>query len=157
MLIGCQPAPCEQQWGYYLRGESPSYAFQAQWRTYSGIDVDANDWALADRVDVAVDQLESCLGVPIDRTAFRVKIPDDWTLSCDGTDQVLPFIAAVGECKGKIATETCPCRYRAIVQCSEPSCVVVATPNLLLFKDALTRLLTKSVDPWSDPLLAACL
>jgi hypothetical protein len=160
-LNACAPAPCEQQWGYYLRGESPSYAFQATNRTRSGIEVDASSnahpRALADRVELATGQLEACLEKPIDRTSFRVKVPDDWGPSCDGSDEVLPFAATTGTCKGKTATEACPCRYRAVVQCSAPTCIVVVTPNLLLFKDALARLLTGSIDPWSDSSLAPCL
>jgi hypothetical protein len=157
---GCEPAPCEQRWGYRLRGDSPAYAFQPTLRTPEGIEVDASanphPGALAARVALAVDQLEACLETPIERRTLRVKVPDDWGPSCDGSDEVLPFVAAVGECKGKTATETCPCRYRAIVQCGEP-CIVVATPNLLLFKDALTRLVTGSADPWGDERLAPCL
>jgi hypothetical protein len=158
LITACEPAPCESQWGYLLRGDYPAYTFEATYRTRSGIEVDtsSNEYprALATSVDIAVGQLEACLETSIDRSSFRVKIPDDWSYSCDGSDEVLPFTAVTGMCKGKTATEECPCRYRAIVQCPD---IVVVTPNLLLFKDALTRLLTGSVDPWSDPQLSSCL
>lgn len=100
---------------------------------------------------------------PIDRTSFRVKVAPSsgygaWGLNCDGTEQVLPFATPDAMCKGKEATDACPCRYRAIIQCtpaSEP-CTVVVTPNLKLFKDALVRLLTGSTNPWADAVLAPC-
>lgn len=153
--IGCAPAPWEQRFGYYL-DESPSYAFQAGHTTPGGIAIDttsnADPEALAIGVDVLSLEVEDCFRTPLDRTAFRVLVPADWLVSCEG-NEVLPFRVPDRMCKGEQATDACPCRYRALLQ--EPD-LVITTPNLALFKDALVRLLTGSVNPWADPRLVRC-
>ena len=151
LVAGCQGGIWSQTFGYYLDRE-PSYSINPVVSPggvrYDG-DVDV------EQLDFLTDQLESCLERSIDRSSFVVKIPNDWTYNCDGTEEVLPFISVFDKtCKGQIATETCPCRYRAVLQ--EPN-VVVVTPNLKLYRDALTRLLTGSSNPWEDPALSGCL
>ena len=148
LCSGCVPAPCEQKWGYYLE-ESPRYEIDELKTTPGGVryDDDRQD-ILPDSIDKATDEVENCLGQSVDRNSFFLKIPNNWTYSCDGTDEVLPFESVDKSCKGKNATEACPCRYRALVQCPN---VIIATPNLLLYKDALIRFLTNTTNPWEGP------
>jgi hypothetical protein len=155
-MLGCTPAPWAQRYGYYL-DVYPAYPFKATVVTPSGIAIDMsgkNIPGLPAAVEASVLEVQSCLGKSIDRSAFRVKVPPDWMKSCDGSQEVLPFATPDRFCKGEAATNGCPCRYRALLQ--EPN-IVVVTPNLLLFKDALVRLLTGTADTWSTPSLAKCL
>jgi hypothetical protein len=151
ILSACAPAPWEQRYGYFL-DRSPDYPINPV-VSPGGVRYDGE--TDVQQLDFMTDQLEACLERSIDRSTFVVKIPSDWTYSCDGTEEVLPFVSVFDRsCKGKTATETCPCRYRAILQ--EPN-VVVVTPNLKLYHDALTRLLTGSTNPWEDSELVGCL
>lgn len=101
---------------------------------------------------------------PIDRSRIVVKIPSDWTLSCDKTEQVLPVLAGDLGClaKGLTPTEKCPCRWRALLQTVETngadgaSGVIVTTPNFFLYKDPLIRMVTGCQKVWADPALAKC-
>lgn len=165
-LAACAPAPCEQRYGYYLVGDYPDYSFERTLVTPSGIEVSIQSeyyqgleaGALGWLLERQVAEVEACLERRIDRSAFRVVVPNDWHMSCDGTQQVLPFQAPDRTCKGEDATATCACHYRAIVQCDcggKPA--LVTTPNLALFKDVLVRLVTGSANPWVDPTLEPCL
>ncbi len=151
ILAACEPAPYSQRYGYYLDRE-PNYTINA---TVSPGGVHYDGDVDVEQLDFLTSQLESCLERTIDRSSFIVKIPTDYTMSCDGTEEVLPFVSIVDRsCKGKDATEECPCRYRAVIQ--EPN-VLVVTPNLKLYRDVLTRFLTGSTNPWADPNLSGCL
>lgn len=154
LAVGCEPAPCEQQWGYWFRDDQyPAYSFEPTAATASGIMVDAGGQNVdLEKLDRYVAEVEACLGVPIDRSSFRVKVAGDWVLSCEG-EEVLPMALPDRYCKGKAATDECPCRYRAVVQCPN---LIVATPNLRLLKDALIRFLTGTQNPWETEALAAC-
>ena len=153
LWLACTPAPWGQRYGYYL-DTYPSYPFQRTMVTPGGVEVDLSGQAVSiDAIDASVREVEECLGKSIDRRAFRVKVPADWRKNCDGTQEVLPFQTPDRFCKGEAATPDCPCRYRALLQ--EPN-IVIATPNLLLFKDALVRLITGSTNPWSSPTLSVC-
>lgn len=103
----------------------------------------------------AADCLEETFALPIPRDCFEVKVPADWTLSCDGTQQVLPSRAPDALClaKGLVPTDACPCRWRAGL---EGGRVVVTTPSFHMFKDPLVRLATGCNNPWAHPKLAAC-
>jgi hypothetical protein len=151
LIYACAPAPWEQKYGYYL-DRSPNYDVNPV-VTPGGVRYDGE--VDVEQLDFLTNQLESCLERSIDRSSFVVKIPNDWTYSCDGTEEVLPFVSVFDKtCKGQTATETCPCRYRAVLQ--EPN-VVVVTPNLKLYRDALTRLLLNTTNPWSNPEISPCL
>ena len=111
---------------------------------------------LPDDVRQKADCLVETFALPLKRKCLTVKIPDDWTLSCEGTYQVLPQEAPAERCfeKGLTPTPNCPCRWRAGIQ---DDSVIVATPNLFLYKDPLIRLVTSCNNPWAHPSLAKCL
>lgn len=153
LLISCASAPLPIRLGY---NPVPAYLVAASQVSPSGIRFDDSDQhisgALLDRL---VGEVETCLQKSIDRRSFVVKVPADWSLSCDGSQQILSSRAPDAGCiaKGEQPTPACPCRWRAVVQ--GPN-VIVATPSLYLFKDALTRFVTGSQNPWADPALAKC-
>lgn len=159
-LAACAPAPCEQKYGYYVQ-TSPAYAFEPV-TTESGILIDPSSNAIDfDYLEASVQEARECLATQGHTLGqVRVKVPDDWGMNDDGTEEVLPFATRDRACKGKQATEAAPCRFRAIVQCAtngapcEP--IAVVTPNMKLLKDALTRIATGSTNPWEDPTLAPC-
>lgn len=156
LVVGCAPAPCEQQYGYYILGDFEGYGVTPTRTTPTGVGVDEEGGAVdLDVLDRKVNEVEWCTEQSIDRSAIRVKVPPGWGPSCDGTDEVLPLRAPPNGCrqKGLEPDEACPCRWRAVVQCPN---VIVTTPNLHLFKDALTRWLTGCDNPWTDPALAEC-
>lgn len=95
------------------------------------------------------------LELPCDKDCLKVKIPNDWLWSCDGTQQLLPSQApkALCEAKGLHPTAECPCRWRAGIQ---DDSIIVATPNLHLYKDPLIRYITGCNNPWFHPKLAEC-
>jgi hypothetical protein len=155
MIAACAPAPWEQRYGYYL-DRSPDYVVNPV-VTLGGVryDNEVGDLLDVQQLDFHTDQLEACLERSIDRSSFVVKIPSDWTYSCDGTEEVLSFVSIVDRtCKGKTATETCPCRYRAVLQ--EPN-IVIVTPNLKLYRDALARLILNTSITWDNPEISTCL
>lgn len=156
LIAACTPAAWEIRFGYYL-DRSPNYPIANIVASPGGVRYDSEVGELLDVVELdwMTDSLEACLERSIDRSSFVVKIPSDWTYSCDGTEEVLPFVSVVDRtCKGRTATEACPCRYRAVLQ--EPN-VVVATPNLKLYRDALSRLLLNTSETWSNPEISPCL
>lgn len=149
-LLGCAPEVCNPiRWGYAVAG-GKRYQVGATTLTPGGIHHDGGDAAAIDRL---VGEVGDCLKVSIDRSSFTVKVPADWSLSCDGKQQELSAIAPMSGCDAKDLHGDCECRWRAVVQC--PS-TIVATPSLYLFKDALVRFVTGSQNPWADPVLAAC-
>ncbi len=145
----------EHAFGYNLT--SPPYQVAADRVSPKGLHFDPSGQAISGALlDRLTDEVGECLGKSIDRAAFVVKVPSDWGLSCDKTQQVLPATGAgSGGCvaKGLTPSEECPCKWRAYIQ---PPNVIVATPSLYLFKDALTRFETGSMNPWADPKLAKC-
>lgn len=156
LITACTPAAWEIRFGYYLN-RSPNYPLANVVTSPGGVRYDSEVGDLLDvqQLDFLTDSLETCLERSIDRSTFIVKIPADWTYNCDGTEEVLPFVSVVDRsCKGKDATVECPCRYRAVLQ--EPN-VVVVTPNLKLYRDALTRLLLNTSNTWDNPEISPCL
>lgn len=156
VLFGChQPPPNHAaQWGYYA---ATTYPVKASRLTNDGIRFDSQGQDISGAlIDRLVGEVETCLARRIDRKSFQVLIPKDWTLSCDGTQQVLPTEGAGAMgclAKGQTPTERCPCRWRAYIQAPN---IIVATPSMYLLKDALTRFVTGSSNPWADPALAKC-
>lgn len=103
---------------------------------------------------------DSTFRLPIDRECFAVKIPNDWQISCDGTQQVLPISSTayvapdeLCEAKGLTVTPECPCRWRAGLQ---DDYIIVSTPSLYVYKDPLIRMVTGCNNPWGHPALARC-
>lgn len=155
LAAGCQPGKLCTPASYgYVTTNDVSYAVATDHVSPSGIHYDPSGQKIAgELLDRLTDEVAACLGRPIDRASFRVKIPSEWTLSCDAQQQLLPSGAPGEGCDAKGLQGACPCRWRAIVQCPD---VIVTTPSLYLYKDALVRLVVPSADPWSSPALAKC-
>lgn len=150
LLFGCAPEVCNPiRWGYAV-AHGQQYAVGAAPFTPGGI---RHDGGAAETIDRLVGEVGDCLKMSIDRSSFVVKVPTDTVLSCDGKQQELTAIAPMSGCDAKGLTGACPCHWRAVVQCPN---VIVATPSLYLFKDALVRFVTGSQNPWADPALAKC-
>lgn len=92
--------------------------------------------------------------LPYRRECLAVKIPDDWTMNCSGTEQVLPYGAPDQLCrdKGLNPTPECPCRWRVGTQDDH---WIVATPNLRLLKAEMVRHFTGCNNAWIGA-LATC-
>lgn len=149
-LLGCAPEVCNPlRWGYAV-GHGKQYPLGSLRLTSAGIRHDGGDGATIDRL---TQEVGDCLKVSIDRSSFVVKVPADTGMSCDGKQQELSAIAPMSGCDAKGLAGGCPCHWRALVQCPN---VIVATPSLYLFKDALVRFVTGSTNPWADPVLAKC-
>jgi hypothetical protein len=124
------------------------------------------DMALADK---KIAELEKCLkdlGLieKIDRDKVGVMIPPDWYVSKCSGQQLIPskidyrLCEAKGlviqrECRKEMKpTKRCPCvcNVRSAVQ---DSWLIVTTPNMLLFKAELARLVLypKYNNPWVVP------
>lgn len=103
---------------------------------------------------------DDTFSLPINRECFAVKIPNDWQISCDGTQQVLPISSTayvapdeLCEAKGLTVTPECPCRWRAGLQ---DNYIIVSTPSLYVYKDPLIRMVTGCNNPWGHPALSQC-
>ncbi len=125
--------------------------------TPGGVRVDASGMLLPmaylEKIDRITAEAFACLNRP--RQPITLKIPADWMLSCDQSQQVLPV--AAGYCDPR-KPENCklPCavaHWRAFVQ---PDASIVSAPSLYLYKDPLVRMLTGVQDIWSDAKLAPC-
>jgi hypothetical protein len=121
-----------------------------------GIDLDEIDFRILDtlyclkNLNHRMKSLSTCID------CITIKIPKDITWSCDGTQQLLPTEAPQELCnaKGFNLDPDCPCRWRALIQ--SPA-IIVTTPNLALFKDALLRYVTDEFNPWLKPELVRCM
>lgn len=150
LLLGCAPEVCNPiRWGYMV-AHGKTYPVGSTQLTPSGIRHDGGDAATIDRL---VGEVGDCLKMSIDPASFVVKVPTDTVMSCDGKQQELSAIAPMSGCDAKGLHGDCECHWRAVVQCPN---VIVATPSLYLFKDALVRFVTGSQNPWADPALAKC-
>lgn len=156
-LIGCAPSQrcLRSAWGYSVEGDR-QYATSPTETSPGGIRFDDSGQAVAgELLDRLTNEVSECLHMSIDRSGFVVKVPADWQPSCDGSQQLLSAGAPDAGClaKGQEPVAGCPCRWRAVIQCPN---VIVATPSLYLYKDALTRWVTGSANPWASPELAKC-
>ena len=111
--------------------------------TLDGIRIDSsgNREIDFDLLDSIVADLESCLGVWIDRSGFEVKVPEDWYLSpCTGAE-LFPCNLPPSLCEGVglHPTAECPCACAGAVQ---PQSTVVVTPNLAALSHELIHLIT---------------
>lgn len=165
---------------YHFKDQT-SYEVNPEFTTKNGIAVDPTGQNISpDLIDGLTDEVENCLieafgfppvipeevmrdsmcvgetfDLPIHRECLTVKIPDDWLLSCDGSQQLLPNIAPreLCEAKGLTPTPECPCRWRAGIQDNQ---TIVVTPSLYLYKDPLIRIVTGCNNPWGHPILSHC-
>lgn len=159
-LVGCEPAPCEQQWGYFGCSFDRYHVTNPE-TTPSGIEVDRGGQDVSlEALDAAATAVTDCLAtLPEDvpkgqrpGTAFSIVVAPDWETSCTG-EQVLPVPVAEAGCLAKGQEQSCQCRYRAGIAC--PGTLVV-TPNLKLLGDVMVRYLRDLDNPWKDPRLVAC-
>ena len=165
----------------YRYQDQTDYEVNPEFVTPGGIAVDptGQDVSLT-LVDELTDKVENCLieefgdpqllppevvekgrcrgetfALPISRECLTVKVPDDWVLSCDKTQQLLPAPAPDQLCrdKGLHPTPECPCRWRAGIQDHQ---TIVVTPSFYLYNDPLIRIVTGCNNPWGHPALARC-
>lgn len=155
-LAGCpgSAAQCySARWGYYGLGDT-HVTVAPTIQTPGGISVDTSGQNIAPAlIDRLTREVSECLKVSINPGSFVVKVPGDWGLSCDKSQQVLSASAPEAGCAAKGLTCNAKCSWRAFIQCPN---AIVTTPSLYLYKDALVRFVTGSQDPWSDPALAPC-
>ena len=152
LLAGCAPQVCNPiRWGYAV-GRGMAYDVGGLVASPTGVRVDGAAMFLP-TIDRLTTEVGDCLHISIDRSSFIVKVPTDFGLSCDGKQQELSALAPMSGCDAKGLAGGCSCHWRALVQCPN---VIVATPSLYLFKDALVRFVTGSSNPWADPELAKC-
>ena len=185
LLIGlCACSPIDEECGNYSFAAIEDYKVNGETYTHEGIHVDADenyDLSILDRV---TNEVYSCLQTTfpslklssdvisdawcfkkkirlVQKSCFEVKIPSDWRLSCDGSQQVLKDEAPVESCKSKGLNgnfDECPCSWRAGIQQKENTTpIIVTTPNLYLYKDPLLRYITSCDYPWSSPPLSTCM
>jgi hypothetical protein len=154
LVIGCAPVR-EQMWAY--NPPVHPYDVHAMSVTPQGIHFDPSGQDISGAlIDRLTDEVEMCLQKSIDRGSFVVKIPSNWSLSCDKTQQLLTGDDAPNsgcDAKGLPNKEGCPCSWRARMQWPN---VVVTTPSFYLYKDALTRFVTRIQNPWADPWAVKC-
>lgn len=181
VLTGCNSYCSELQWGY-SDSEFDHYSVDANLITPQGTPYDPTGQPISpELIDRLTGEVETCLAtalpgnilskeiisnshcsktiveLPIPRQSFSVKIPNDWVLNCDGTEQVLPTPVMAGGlgcvAKGQTPSAQCPCRWRAGIKCPN---TLIATPSMYLYKDVLIRFTTGCQNPWASPELAAC-
>ena len=176
----------DQNCQHYNYANQFNYETDFNQSTPQGIALDLSGQDISpELIDRLVDEVEKCLvenfgnppvlppvvvqdaqcrgktfSLPIDRGCLAVKIPNDWQISCDGTQQVLPISSTVYvapdelcEAKGLTVTPECPCRWRAGIQ---DDYILVSTPSLYVFKDPLIRMITGCNNPWGHPALSQC-
>lgn len=171
----------EFRWGY-SDGEFDHYTPNLTHTTHAGTQYDPGGQNISpELIDRLTDEAESCLhetfpdgklpisvvgssqcltysfAHPLDHTSFNVMIPNDWMLSCDSSQEVLPTPVESGDAgcvaKGLDPNEKCPCRWRAGIRCPN---TIIATPSMYLYKDALVRFITGCRNPWASPELHKC-
>jgi hypothetical protein len=117
------------------------------------------------RLDTVSSKTLACLHAEHRRFDVVVLVPDDWSLSCDSTQEVLPVRAysAAGDC-GKGLTGPCPCRWRDGVRGPAESPTLVSVPSLVTLPRAIAVWLRGpdyyakwGYNPWADPETAPCL
>jgi hypothetical protein len=182
-ISGCTLRSCyEMDWGY-TDNEFNHYEINANYKTSQGTSFDPSNQNISpELIDRLTNEVSYCLEntfpnhtisddiagkafcknknipLPIDKSSFVVKIPNDWILSCDKSEEVLPtpVIAGEGGCiaKGLTPDVSCPCRWRAGMICPN---ILITTPNFYIYKDVLVRFLTGCQDAWAVPQFANCI
>lgn len=180
-ITGCIETCSETQWGYGYH-EFNRYSVSETNKTKEGVAYDPSGLPISpELIDRLTNEVQSCLTaafpngslppdvvsssqcaqnrfqLPIQKQNFAVKIANDSVLSCDGTEELLPNPVMSGPtgcvAKGEVPNASCPCRWRAGIQCPN---VIIVTPSFFLYKDALTRFITTCRNPWIDSRLAQC-
>lgn len=90
-------------------------------------------------------------------TTFEIKecltvyVPDDWYISSCTGEQIFPCVVSQSSCivKGQDPNPNCPCSCRAMKQGDH---TIVTTPNLLLYPQELTRIMTGCYYPYGTKL-----
>lgn len=179
--VSCNTGKCtEENWNYYT-GEFDYIKVNPTKYTKDKISYDDGQLNInPDVIDRLTTEVETCLnknfpnGLPtevmyraicnttiipkkIDRSSFVVKIADNYVLSCDKSQQMLPNPVRAGGSgcvqKGLNPSETCPCRWRSGIQCPNK---LITTPSMYIYKDVLIRFVTTCKDPWGNELMAQC-
>jgi hypothetical protein len=145
-LTGCNT--CYRN-GY---GNITSYEVDPAIITAGGIRVDDPLRELdLEELDRQTDFLEDCLEIPIERDCLTVKVAPDWYISPCSGQELFPCEMPEQVCLDKELTEedleVCPCSCRAIIQ---DETTVVVTPNLLLYRGELARMITGENNPWPN-------
>jgi len=179
LLSSCAPDCMEYKWGY-TPSTFENYHVNANFITPEGTTYDPSGMPISpELIDRLTQELETCLieglvssqisqdiaaqascenntiELPIKRHSFVVKVANDWVPNCEKTQQLLPVYAGSGGCaaKGEVATDECPCRWRAGIRCEN---ILIVTPSFYLYKDVLIRFLGGCSNPWGSPILAKC-
>ncbi len=150
-IYGCTD-PCYNN--HYL--DITTYDISQNLSTTNGIKVDdpQRELDLAE-LDRQTTSLEECLRITVNRQCLIVKVAPDWyTSPCSG-QQLFPCDIPISVCedKGITLTEECPCNCRAIIQNEN---TIIVTPDLLLYRAELARMVTGVNNPWV-PTLSHCL
>lgn len=160
-LCGCGHDECN----LYVYQSQFNYDTHFDQITPSGILIDTSGQNIdLVEIDQEVAELESCLSdfrvLPKEadciattfefpnRNCLRVKIANDWFWSKDGTQQLLPSAAPIELCRAKGLTDD-ECWWRGGIQDGN---VIITTPNLVIFKDPLIRVITGCNLSWSGGL-----
>lgn len=87
---------------------------------------------------------------------IKVKIPNDWSWSCYGEEQLLRDRAPDEGCiaKGFTIEESCPCKWRGGVQGDD---TIIVTPNLRMFKEEAAKIITGCWYIYDMPKIVKCL
>lgn len=167
ILLGCEQT-CYQHHNYATLSDYSTKNKSAEY-TESGVKVYLNDnYTSLTEVDKKTIELEQCLGISIPRECFAVYVPSDWYISACSGQELLPVPAPLEQCRVKgleIADECeglekptpecpCVCNYRVSLQ---DNYLIVVTPNLLLYKAELARLVTGINNVWADDEIRECI
>lgn len=186
VILNCSNEQCLESKLGYSNCEFDQYEVNSNFKTSEGILYDPSGLSISpDLIDRLTNEVNVCLyelydnkllsediitnsfctnlsinktiPLPIDKSSFIVKIANDWVISCDGLQQLLPTPIKYGgsSCisKGLIPTAECPCRWRAGFKCPN---VIITTPSFYLFKDVLIRFVTGCQGPWETVELSKC-
>lgn len=92
------------------------------------------------------------------RECMKVLVSDQWSMSCDGREQLLDMEAPQVSCnqKGFEADPNCPCKYRGGTMRYDNENLIVVTPNLLQLRYEIVRYVSGCWNPVYDARLSAC-
>jgi len=134
-----------------------NYSYNIETYTPDGIPVVTNNYKInLYKIDAMINQVELCLEMYLKRDCFSVVIPHDVYISPCSGQQLFPCDIDPIHCeeKGIIPTEQCPCNCRATIQDEN---IIITTPNLLLFKAELIRMMTGINNIWDRKELVRCI
>lgn len=155
-------------WGF-------SYSINPDQTTPAGIKIDATGQQIDfDQIDVAVKEVEDCLDLNfpnrqtpsnawcsssdfepfVSPECLTIKVPDDWSWSCNGEEQLLKDDAPQEGCEAKRfrVDADCPCKWRGGIQDN----TIILTPNLRMLKDILVEFITGCGYIYADKRLKEC-